>query len=189
MNDSLRAALRISWLTIAWSTVSGVISVVLGVAAGSLALVGSGASVLVDVSSSVVLVWRFRHPHGHGAAEHRAQRVAALALLTLGCLLGLSSVYRLSTGGAAHPNAATIAIAVAAVVILPLLAARKYVIAPRVPSRALTTDAHITLVGAATALLTLVGLALTNAGHPAADAAAALTIALCAAVVAYRELH
>ena len=75
-----------------------------------------------------------------------------------------------------------------AVVTLPLLAARKYVVAARAPSRALRTDAHITMVGASTALLSLVGLALTNNGFASADATAALVVAAVAGAVAVLEL-
>lgn len=188
MIDPLRSALRISWVTIGWSAVTGTLSVAFGLAAASLALVGSGVSVIVDLSSSLVLVWRFRHPHGYGAIEQRAQRFATAALMTLAALLGVSSVYRLVGGGEAHPTGDSIAVAIAAVVTLPVLAARKYVVARRVPSRALTTDAHITMVGATTALLTLVGLAFTDAGYGSADSLAALAVAIMAAFVGFKEL-
>ncbi len=189
MTDPIRAALRVSWATIGWSTVTGIASVVLGLSAASLALVGSGASVLVDVSSSLVLVWRFRHPHGHEAAERRAQRVAASALVVLAVLLGLSAVQRLAAGGEAHPTATTTALAATSLVVLPLLAWRKYVVAAAVPSRALRTDAHITVVGSSTAALALLGFALTDAGAGWADPAAALLVAAAAAAVGTLELR
>jgi divalent metal cation (Fe/Co/Zn/Cd) transporter len=189
VTDPLRNALTVSWATIGWSTVTGIGAVVLGLSAASLALVGSGASVLVDVSSSLVLVWRFRHPFGNEAAEHRAQAVAASALVVLAVLLGASSTQRLVTGGEAHPTAATVVLAAASLVVLPLLAARKYAVAPTVPSRALRTDAHITLVGASTAGLALLGFALTERGAGWADPAAALTVALLALVVGVLELR
>jgi divalent metal cation (Fe/Co/Zn/Cd) transporter len=189
VTDPIRSALRISWVTIGWSTVTGIASVVLGLSAASLALVGSGASVLVDVSSSAVLVWRFRHPHGHDSAERKAQLVAASALLALGVLLAVSSVHRLATGGQAHPTALTTALATASLLVLPLLAVRKYVVARAVPSRALRTDAHITMVGASTAALTLAGFLLTDAGAGWADPVAALLVAVAAGTVAVVELR
>ncbi len=189
MTEPIRAALRVSWATIVWSAVTGISSVVLGLSAASLALVGSGASVLLDLSSSLVLVWRFLHPHGHEAAERRAQLVAASALVGLGVLLALSSIQRLADGGMAHPTAATTALAAASLVVLPLLAWRKYVVAAAVPSRALRTDAHITVVGSSTAALALLGFALTDAGAGWADAAAALLVAVAAATVGFVELR
>lgn len=189
MKDPLRAALRISVITIVWSCLAGAASIVVGAAASSLALVGSGASLLVDVSSSSVLVWRFRQPSGHPTAEHRARLAAAIALAVLAVLLGVAATYRLLNGLEAHPTTAATTLAVLAVVTLPLLAIGKYVIAAEVPSRALRTDAHITVVGAVTALLSLAGLALTDAGFGAADPIAALIVAVVAGAVAILELR
>jgi len=185
----IRAALRITWISIAWSSVGGAASIVVGVLAGSLSLVGSGASVLIDLTSSLVLVWRFRRHDEHPTAERVAHRVAAIALVWLGISLVVASAHRLATGATAEPDAASIVIAAASVLALPAIAARKYYVAPRVPSRALRADAHITVIGAATALLALAALGLTDAGVGAADSIAAVLIAVVAAVLGIRELH
>jgi divalent metal cation (Fe/Co/Zn/Cd) transporter len=100
------------------------------------------------------------------------------------------SVAHLASGEGASPNALGLAAAAASVVVLPALAGGKLRIARAVPSPALRTDAMITLVGAATALLSLVGLVLTNAfDWTAADPAAALAIAVLAAFMGVRELR
>ena len=186
---AIRAALRITWISIAWSATGGAASIVVGVLAGSLSLVGSGASVLIDLTSSLVLVWRFRRHDAHPNAERIAHRVAAVALVWLGISLVVASGYRLATGAAPDPNAASLVIAAASVLALPAIAARKYYVAPRVPSRALRADAHITVIGAATALLTLAALGLTDAGVDSADSIAAVVIALVAAVLGLTELR
>lgn len=182
------AALWISWVSIGWSLAAGAASITFGVLAGSLALVGSGASVVIDLSSSVVLVWRFRR-HEHPAAERIAHLVAATALLALAVSLGLAGALRLATGTSATASAPGVAAALASVLVLPLIAHRKYRVAPRVPSPALRVDAHITAVGAATALLALLGLALTDAGVGWADAAAGVVIACVAAALGVREIR
>jgi divalent metal cation (Fe/Co/Zn/Cd) transporter len=187
--DPARAALGISWVSIAWSAVVGTTSVVLGVFASSLALMGSGASLLIDLTSSAVLVWRFTRHHAHPTAERLAHRVAGFGLLALTTALIVASITRLITGSHVHVSDASVAIAFASVVGLPPIAWRKYVVAGRVPSRALHTDAHITVLGAATALLTVVGLLLSNVGLPAADPVAALLVAACGIAVAVRELR
>lgn len=185
----VRAALRISWISIGWSAVGGAVSIAFGVLAGSLSLIGSGASVVIDLTSSVVLVWRFRRGDEHPTAEHLAHLVAAIALLCLAASLAVASAVRLATGAEASPTTVSLFVAAVSVVVLPVIAARKYVVAPRVPSRALRADAHITVVGATTALLALVGLALTDAGWGSADAIAALVIAVGAAGIGVRELR
>ena len=184
-----RAALRVSWLSIGWSAASGSAAIAIGQQARSLALIGSGASVLIDLSSSVVLVWRFRRHESHPRAEQIAHLVAAAALVTLGAALAAAATWRLVDGGRAHPTAGSVVVAAASVVALPIIGWRKYRVAARIPSRALATDAHITMVGAGTALVTLAGLALTTAGIASADAAATFVITATAGVVGVSELR
>jgi divalent metal cation (Fe/Co/Zn/Cd) transporter len=185
----VRAALRITWISISWSAAGGAASITAGVLAGSLSLVGSGASVFIDLISSVVLVWRFRRHDEHPGAERIAHLVAALALLALAFGLAVASAIRLASGAVAKPADASLAIAAASVLALPVIAVRKYRVAPRVPSHALRVDAHITVVGAVTALLALVGLGLTSAGFGSADSIAAVTIAAGAATLGLVELR
>ena len=176
--DPAREALRVSWLSIVVGTASGAASTALGLQAASLALVGSGATVLIDVSSSVMLVWRFRQGHHHPRAERLAHVAATGALLVLALVLAATSVHRLVGGGSSDPSTGSVLVAAAALLVLPALARAKYRVAARVGSRALRTDAHITSLGAATALLSLAGLVASSLGAGAADPAAALLVAI-----------
>lgn len=185
----IRAALRITWISIAWSVAGGTASITSGVLAGSLSLLGSGASVLIDLTSSLVLVWRFRQHEQHPRAERLAHLVAAIALVWLAASLALASAVRLATGAKAEPTVASLVIAAVSVLALPAIAVRKYRVAPHVPSPALRADAHITAIGAATALLALAGLGLTDAGIDAADSIAAAVIAAVAGWLGVTELR
>jgi divalent metal cation (Fe/Co/Zn/Cd) transporter len=186
MADPLGDALRVSWACVCWSIVAGIASLVVGILAGSLSLGGLGASVLVDVVSSAVLIWRFRRERGVGefpeAAERRAQIVAALGLIVIAVALVASAVQHLATS--AHPSTPVVAMTLAGanLVVLPLLGRWKYRVADEVGSLALRIDAHITMVGTATSALTLIGLGLDRGfGWWWADAVAALGIAVVAA--------
>jgi divalent metal cation (Fe/Co/Zn/Cd) transporter len=113
-----------------------------------------------------------------------------LALLTVAVGVGAASISRLVSGHGAQAELAGLVVAAVSVVVLPVLAVLKLRIAAAVPSPALRTDALITLVGAATALLSLVGLLLTRTLHwSTADPAAALGIALLAAGTGGWELR
>jgi divalent metal cation (Fe/Co/Zn/Cd) transporter len=191
--DPVRSALRVSWATVSWSVVSGVASLVVGIEAGSLSLGGLGASILIDVVSSVVLIWRFRRQRRSAefpeAAERRAQVVAACGLIAIAIVLAVTGVQHLVAG--VHPGVPALALGLAAanLVVLPLLARWKYRVADAVASPALRTDAHITMVGTATSALTLVGLGLDRAfGWWWSDAVAALVIAVVAADQGRRSL-
>jgi divalent metal cation (Fe/Co/Zn/Cd) transporter len=181
----VRDALRVSWVCVVWSVASGAASLAVGLAAGSLSLGGLGASVLVDVISSAVLIWRFRRQRGAGefpeAAERRAQVVAALGLLVIAFSLAVTGIQHLAVQ--AHPSTPAVGLVLAAanLVVLPLLARWKYAVADEVGSTALRTDAHITMVGTATSALTLLGLGLDRGfGWWWADAVAALLIGIVA---------
>lgn len=192
--SGLRGALNISYASVAWSVVAGTASVVVGLRSGSTALVGTGTDLIADLVSSLVLVWRFRVELHGGRPGHevekRAHLVAALALLVVAVGVAAGAVERLVTGQGAAPNAAGVAVAAASVVVLPVLAIGKRRIAAAIPSPALRTDAAITLVGAATAALSLLGLVLTESlDWTAADPAAALGIALLAGAAGVRELR
>lgn len=189
----MRSALRVSWATVSWSLASGVASLVVGLRAGSLSLGGLGASVLIDVLSSAVLIWRFRRERSAAqfpeAAERRAQAVAAIGLVAIGLVLAATGIQHLAAHDRPSVPALALVLAGANLLVLPVLANWKYRVATAVRSRALRTDAHITMVGTSTSALTLVGLGLERAfGWWWADATAALVIALVAADQGRRAL-
>lgn len=153
----------------------------------SVALIGTGAGVLADLVSSIVLIWRFRAER-HGlvdsahAAERRAQLVSSSCLLILAAGLGAASIQRLVTGHGATGEPFAVTLAACSALVLPILCVWKYRVAGRVASGALRTDAHIGVVAASTAMLTLLGLLATSQLHwTSADPAAALAIAMLAA--------
>jgi len=90
--------------------------------------------------------------------------VASFCLLVLGVSLVATGVQHLIAGAAPSVNTAAIVLPAMSVVILTALAAWKYRAAADVASPALRTDAHISVVGAATSALALVGLGL-SAGY------------------------
>ncbi|MBU0610458.1 MAG: hypothetical protein KKI08_21425, partial [Armatimonadetes bacterium] len=57
--DLTRRALRLSWLTVAYNIVEGIVSLLLGLAAGSAALVGFALDSFVESLSGGVMIWRF----------------------------------------------------------------------------------------------------------------------------------
>jgi divalent metal cation (Fe/Co/Zn/Cd) transporter len=188
-SDPLRQALRLSYVAFAWTAMSGVAALVGGVTSSSTALVGTGADVLADMVSSAVLIWRFRGElAGHPASnrlERGAEVTAAIALLVVGSGIAVTALLRLLGHSKASPNGLALATAVASVVVLPAFVAWKYRVAARVPSPALRMDGHISLVGAAMAGITLIGLVVTAMWDwPQADPVAGILVAIAAVVVA-----
>src|SRR3712207_4874467 len=69
----------LSWLSLGAMSVEGVVAIVAGVLAGSIALVGFGLDSAVEGFASVVIIWRFTGSRVLSErAEQRAQRLVAL---------------------------------------------------------------------------------------------------------------
>ncbi|HZO63095.1 MAG TPA: cation transporter [Gaiellaceae bacterium] len=178
----VRSAIRLSLLTIAWNLVAGCLALAAALTAGSLSLGGFGLNTVIDLSASVILVWRFwkdaADPRAAAILERRAERAIAVAMLGVVVFLAVQGLHSLTSGSHPETSAVGLGVTIASVVLLPWLSHAKAQVAARIPSRALRADAILTGASAALAALTLAAiLANSLAGWWWADAAAALTIA------------
>lgn len=162
--DLLAAAMRWSVLSLVWAGVVGVASVIAGLAASSVALVGFGANSVLDGSASAVLVHRFRHEHlGRGEAdaiERLAGFVVGAAMIAVALYLGVSSVSALATHSEPDRSGLGTALAAASVLVFPVLARAKLRLAAALGSTALRGDGVLSLAGAVLAGATLISLLL-----------------------------
>ena len=58
--EYVRRGRRLEYFTIGYNSLEGVISIVAGLIAGSVSLVGYGLDSLIEVTSGAALVWRLR---------------------------------------------------------------------------------------------------------------------------------
>jgi divalent metal cation (Fe/Co/Zn/Cd) transporter len=182
----LATALRLSFASVVAGVIIGSLSVGVGLADHSLGVLGTGLGVLADVAGSVALIWRFRaersQPHHAGHFEARAAVLVAAALGLIGVVLVVESVRALVAG--THPGSSSLSLVAAglALVVLPPLAFLKRRTAAALGSHALRGDSTLSAIGAATALLALIGLLLFRAfGWWWADRVVALLVAGVAA--------
>jgi divalent metal cation (Fe/Co/Zn/Cd) transporter len=187
--DLHRRALYLEYFTIAYNTAEAIASIGFGYLAGSIALVGFGLDSVVESLSGLVLVWRLRK-HGvvsvdeEDLSEKRAVKFVALTFFLLGAYVAFRAIETLLLGKAAEPSVPGIVIAVLSLIVMPLLAWRKIVIARQIGSRALLADAKETLACALLSVALLTGLACNYFfGFWQADPIAALVIA----VILFRE--
>src|SRR5437588_576891 len=73
LSHARRRGLRLQWLTVAWNAAEVGVTVALGLAAHSLALIAFGMDSLVEIFTSLVVVW---HLAGTGGRTGRRQTVA-----------------------------------------------------------------------------------------------------------------
>ena len=178
----VRLAIMVCSLSVVWAVLAGVAAGAVGVAVGSLALVGFGLDSVIDGTASAVLVWRFRQegldPARVVRVERRAARLVGLALLLAAAYVTAAAISSLIAGSGPDPTTAGTVLAGASLIVLPFLAFGKIRLAQPLQSPALHGDGVLSAAGALLAAATLAGLVLNAALRWWwADAAAALVIA------------
>ena len=178
--------LRLVWITIVWNVFEVFITIGLGVAAGSIALVAFGMDSMVEVFASLVVVWHSRDllVMEEDDRTRRSLKLIAVAFITLGLILAVGAVLRMVEGTVPDESPFGIAyLAVTAVVMLSL-AVLKLRTGRELGSDPLNAEAHITFLDALLATSVLLSLVLNAlAGWWWADPAAALAVS----VIALRE--
>jgi divalent metal cation (Fe/Co/Zn/Cd) transporter len=105
-----RRGIRLEWATTGWNLMEVFVTIGLGVAAGSLALVAFGLSSMIEVFASSVVIWHLRE--GRDPAPHRTRRafkLIAAAFFALALFLFVTSVRSLLLG--LHPGESPLGIA------------------------------------------------------------------------------
>jgi len=162
----VRRGLRLEYLTLAWNSLEALIAVAAGAIAGSIALVGFGIDSIIECASGGVLIWRLRTD----ADAHRRERVELIALRLVGASFLLLAAY------VAYEAASTllkrevpehslpgIMLAVASLIVMPVLARAKRKVAQGLSSGAMHADSRQTDLCAYLSAILLGGLLLNAA--------------------------
>jgi divalent metal cation (Fe/Co/Zn/Cd) transporter len=179
-----RRALVLEYATIAWNIGEAVFTIALGIAAGSLALIGFGTDSVIEVFASSVVVWHIRPGDAtdRPARTRKALRLVAVAFLVLAVILTVASIRELLAGKRAGESLIGIAYLSVTAAVMFGLAFAKHRTAAELGSAPLRSEASLTFLDGVLSTLTLTGLALNAAfGWAWADPAAALFVAVAAA--------
>lgn len=168
MNNSERLrkrALHLSYLTVGYNIIEGLVSVGVGTLSGSIALVGFGLDSFVESFSGGVMIWRFGKrralsEEAEEQIERRAAKLVALTFFILAAYVLLESVKKLWYGEVAEPSLLGIVIAVVSIIIMPILARAKYRLGKQIGSRSLVADSKETLACFVLSIALLIGLGL-----------------------------
>ena len=179
VHDALLArGRRLEVATIGWNIVEVFVTIGLGLAASSLALIAFGLDSLVENFASVVVIWYIGNHHAERRAMH-ALRLVAAAFAVLGVYLLAASLYNLTRGAAADSSPLGVAYLALAASAMFALAVKKRALARAAHSRPLAAEANMTFLDGCLATSILVALvANTVWGIWWADPAAALLVAL-----------
>ncbi len=131
-----------------YNLLEAVLALAAGVIAGSIALVGFGADSALEVSAgAVVLVHLLRRGEAEDSPwEQRLAVFVGVTLMALAAYVTVRAVSDLLTATKPDESYVGIAIAVASVLIMPLLARLKHDVAHQINSRALEAESRETLV-------------------------------------------
>jgi divalent metal cation (Fe/Co/Zn/Cd) transporter len=182
--EGLRRGIALEYASLAYNVLESVVGLAAGVVAGSVALVGFGLDSVVESSTAAILIWRFRtETRGRSSedAERKAVRLVASAFYALAAYIGVRAVLDLAAQSRPEESPVGIALAVASLIVMPVLVARKRKLAAEIDSRSLQADSTQTLLCTYMSAFLLVGL-VANAlfGWWWADPIAGLAIAALA---------
>jgi divalent metal cation (Fe/Co/Zn/Cd) transporter len=154
---------RLEYLTLAWNGAEAVIAVVSGLIAGSIALVGFGLDSVIEMASGAALLWRLRADMDAERREHAeriALRAVGVSFFALAAYVAYDAVQSLFRHEAPEESKLGIALAMASLVVMPLLARAKRKVAAGLNSGAMHADSRQTDICAYLSAILLAGLLL-----------------------------
>ncbi len=165
MTNLRQQALRLSYFTIAYNVVECALALVAGFLAGSIALVGFGLDSLVESLSGGVMIWRFARHESLSAEEEerlerRAIKIVGYTFFVLAAYVFYESLEKLILQEPPAPSLLGIIIALASMIVMPLLFYRKYQTGKSLGSASLMADSKQTLACASLSVALLIGLGL-----------------------------
>lgn len=176
----VRHGLKLEYLTIGYNSLEGLIAILIGGIAGSIALVGFGLDSVIEVTSGAALIWRLRldsNARNREHAERTALRIVGLCFLALAAYMAYEAIETLLLKEVPRRTLPGIALALTSIIVMPILARAKRRVAGSIGSAALTADAKQTELCMYLSAILLGGLLLNAAlGWWWADPVAALAM-------------
>jgi divalent metal cation (Fe/Co/Zn/Cd) transporter len=155
----VRRAKLLSWLSLGWMTIEGVVAIVAGVIAGSVALVGFGIDSAIEGLASVIVIWRFTGTRTHSdAAERRAQKLVAISFFMLAPYVAQDAIRTLIAGDHPETSWVGVGLAVGSVILMPMLGRAKLRVGSALDSAATAGEGTQNMLCAYLAAGVLVGL-------------------------------
>lgn len=164
MNLKTRALL-LSYFTVGYNVVEGLVSIAAGVIAGSSALIGFGTDSFVESLSGSIMIWRFRK-HGNMTHEEeeriekKAIKLIAYAFFILCAYVIYESGKTLYLQEQPEKSLIGIIIAIASIIIMPVLFYLKYITGKSLKSKSLVADSKQTFACVMLSFALLLGLGL-----------------------------
>ena len=162
---SYKKALYLSYFTVGYNVLEGLVSVLAGIVSGSIALVGFGLDSFVESFSGGVMVWRFRKAELLSDKEHERREVVAIKFVAysfflFGSYVLYESVKTLYLVEIPNPSLLGIIIAIISIIVMPTLYYQKNKVGKSLESSSLVADSKQTLACVFLSIVLLAGLGL-----------------------------
>lgn len=177
-----KKALCLEYLTVGYNILEGVLSVIAGYLAGSIALIGFGLDSAIESLSGGMLVWRLKK---HGKISHEEEervekktvKLVGISFFVLGAYVSFEAIKKIYLHEHPEPSLFGIIIAAFSVLVMPFLAYEKYRTGKTMRSRSFVADSKQTFICSLLSVALLSGLGLNYLfGLWWADPASALVI-------------
>ncbi|MCC7572541.1 MAG: cation transporter [Candidatus Methanofastidiosum sp.] len=165
MDDLYRKGLSLEYFTVIYNIIEAFFSIIFGSLSNSIALVGFGLDSIVESLSGIILIWRL-NKHGFVGEEEefdiekKATKLVGFTFFILGFYVLIESIRKLIFVEKPNPSLVGIIIALASLLIMPLLYSQKNKIGKKIGSKALIADSKETLACAFLSLPLFFGLTL-----------------------------
>jgi len=159
----VRRGLRLTYATLAYNSLEGIVAVGAGIGAGSIALIGFGVDSIIELTASVAAVWRLRADSEVARRERvegRSLRIVGACFLALAGYVTYEAVEALLQREAPAASLIGIGLAALSLLVMPVLAHAKRRIALKLGSGALAAEAMQTAVCTYLSAILLSGLVL-----------------------------
>ncbi len=157
-----RRALLLSYFTVAYNVLEGVLSVLAGGLASSVALIGFGMDSFIESISGGIMIWRFAQTRLSEAEEEkveaRAVKLVGWSFFVLAAYVLFEAARKLITREVPEPSLFGIIIAATSLVVMPALFITKQRTGRKLGSRSLLADSKQTLACTFMSFALLLGL-------------------------------
>jgi divalent metal cation (Fe/Co/Zn/Cd) transporter len=179
--QTARRARLLSWLSLGWMTIEGVVGLIAGLQASALSVIVWASSSVVEGLAAMIVIWRFTGSRelSH-SSERTAQRLIAGSFLLLVPFFVYEAIHRLVVGSDTSSSVLGVVVTASAIVLMPGLGWTKLRLGKELDSSATASEGVQNLMCAAQAAAALLALVAASAGLSVVDPIAALVVAVIA---------
>lgn len=160
MNSSLRKGKFLEYVTLGWNVIGVVVLAIAIQGVHSIALAGFGFDTLLEIGASIIVIWELNGTVGK--RQGLGLRLLSIAFFALGIYILIQSVSNLIYHTLPRQSLLGITWLLLTIVVMVLLALKKFQVGKVLNNPVLLTEGRVTLVDAALAFIILISMVFTT---------------------------